>query len=168
MSFEVQQRIWTAEPGATGNRHSALKRHTQCLTHSRPGAEEIIWKEPAFNTRADHGGPPENQEATGSSRGDTDAGGSLLGEIVLPGRQWCWQVPFWSAPSSLLERSLTVHQSVQVLDTLSPATSQVGTQSHLPPGRFYTWAPPGCPASSPMTWHCPPIGKDGSRPPLAS
>lgn len=97
-----------------------------------------------------------------SPQKDIDAGGSLLGENILPRRHWCWQVPFWSVSSSLL-KGLNCHQSVQVLDTL--INSQlIRTQSHLPPGGLKLGVPDS-PASRFVTWHCPPIGKDRPRHP---
>ena len=56
---------------------------------------------------------PERQKAKGKCSGDTDAGRSHLGELLLPGGHWCWWVPYWCPFSSLLASQLYLPTSGQ-------------------------------------------------------
>ena len=84
----------------------------------------------------------EGQEATGTPSGNIDSGGSHFGELVLPQGHWCWQVLFWSPPSSLFW-GLTSHQwmapstapsqpSQPAIMGPSPTTSRMASALGLP------------------------------------
>ena len=98
----------------------------------RPKAKAVIWTKPESDPLANLGMFP--WEAGGTSLGlttatnseDPDFGSSHFGELILPWRQLCWQVPFGILPLGYSAWTQFTHQLVFT----GPGTSQV----KWPPG----------------------------------
>ena len=76
--------------------------HTKISHTPRPRAEATIWYEPWSDLLADLGASPREAGGNWSSCWGKDTAGSHSGEPVLPWGHWCWKMPFWNTPSSLL------------------------------------------------------------------
>ena len=66
------------------------------------------------------------QEAIGAYPWDTDTSSSPSGELILVCGTWCWQVPFWNPPSSLLASG----------PSSIPAYQPVGTSPGMPEAKL--------------------------------
>ena len=133
--FRRLRRLWEIETPFWKDRHKIL---------SVVGTGADGSKEPGSDPPADLGESPREAGGNWSSRWGKDTAGSHSGEPVLLWGHWCWQVPFWNTPSSLLmsgPRSLHppptsagTPQARQLTrwDT-APTTSRQGTLTPLSP-----------------------------------
>ena len=97
LPFRRARRLWEIE--------TPLLECTQNLTCSESRHMGSDLKGAWSNFLANLGELPEGQEATGTPSGDTDAGGSHLGELIWPQGHWCWEAPFWSPPPGYHQHS---------------------------------------------------------------
>lgn len=110
--FRRHRRLWEIETPFWKGRHKIF---------SFVGTRADGSKEPGSDLPADLGESPREAGGNWSSCWGKDTAGSHSGEPVLPWGHWCWKMPFWNTPSSLLMSGpSSLHPHPPVLGLLRP------------------------------------------------